>query len=210
MSAAQHQTLLDAARRHLLRADPVLAAHVKRVGPCMLPAPKRFDTFDALVSAVTHQQLHGKAAATILQRVKDRLGDGRRVGAARVATARPASLAACGLSRAKGLALKDLAERQLDGRLPTTAQLRRLSDDEAREALVQVRGVGPWTVDMLLMFNLARLDVLPVGDFGVRAGYAKLYGHAAPVSPQQLVAAAAPWAPYRSVASWYLWRVHDV
>lgn len=210
MPSARHQTTLDAARRHLLRADPILAAHVRRVGPCLLPPPRPFDTFEALVAAVTHQQLNGKAAATILQRVKDRLGDGRRVDPARVAAARAPALAACGLSRAKALAVKDLAQRHRSGRLPTTAALRRMADDEIREVLVQVRGVGPWTVDMLLMFQLGRLDVLPVGDFGVRAGYSKLYGHAAPATPAQLVRAAEPWAPYRSVAAWYLWRVHDV
>lgn len=210
MASTRHQTLLDAARRHLLRADPVLAAHVRRVGPCALPPPQRFDVFQALVSAITHQQLNGKAAATILQRVRDRLGDGARVAPERVARARAPALAACGLSSAKGRAVQELARRQLSGALPSTVQLRRLDDAAIHAALGDLRGVGPWTVDMLLMFQLGRLDVLPVGDFGVRAGYSKLFGHTAPVAPKALAAAAAPWAPYRSVASWYLWRVHDV
>jgi DNA-3-methyladenine glycosylase II len=126
-----------------------------------------------------------------------------------MATARMPALRACGLSTAKSLAVKDLARKALDGTVPKAAALHKLDDEAIVERLTEVRGIGRWTVEMMLMFRLGRLDVLPVDDFGVRKGFTRLAGLPAMVKPRELLAAGEPWRPYRSVAAWYLWRVVD-
>lgn len=200
---------LRTAERALKKADPVLGAHIRRVGPCTLARAARFRPFEALLSSIVHQQLNGKAALTILGRVKDRVGGGRVPTPEAVLQTRLPSLRACGLSRAKALAVRDLAAKTLDGTVPPSRALHRLGDGEIVARLTTIRGIGPWSVEMMLMFHLGRLDVMPVDDFGVRKGHARLYGLAALLAPKALLASSQPWAPYRSVAAWYFWRALD-
>jgi 3-methyladenine DNA glycosylase/8-oxoguanine DNA glycosylase len=167
--------------------------------------------FVALAESIVYQQLTGKAAATIFARVRAlfprahhgptpeqilRVSDERLRGA--------------GLSNAKLLALRDLACRTVSGELPTLAQAQQLGDEAVIERLTHVRGIGRWTVEMLLMFRLGRPDVLPVDDYGVRQGFAIAYRKRKPPSPKALAKYGARWAPYRTVASWYLWRAIDL
>lgn len=201
---------LRAAERALVRADPRFRSIVRRAGPCQLERSARFRPFDALLTSITHQQLTGKAAETILGRVKERLNAGAFPDPEQVLRARMATLRGCGLSEAKALAVKDLAKKTLDGTVPTARALHGLSDAEIIERVTEVRGIGQWTVEMMLMFRLGRLDVMPVDDYGVRKGFTQLAKLGELIAPNALLAASEPWRPYRSVASWYLWRVLDV
>jgi DNA-3-methyladenine glycosylase II len=204
-----YRRALRKAERQLKAADPVLGAVIARVGPSKLAPAPGFDPFNALVSAICHQQLHGKAAQTILGRVLARFGDGQVADVARVRRARLDSLRACGLSTAKALAVKDLALKCLDDTVPPGEALHALPDDEVVERVTQVRGIGRWTVEMMLIFRMGRLDVWPVDDFGVRKGFTQLRRLEASITAKALVPHGEPWRPYRSVASWYLWRVAD-
>jgi len=190
----------------LAAADPRLAAVVAAVGPPTLEI-RPDETLPALVRAVVYQQLSGKAAATIHGRLVALLGGAVDAGA--LAATPDDALRACGLSRAKTAAVRDLAERHLDGRLPSRDALAAMSDDEATAALVAARGVGVWTVQMFLLFNLGRPDVWPVGDLGVQEGWRLAAGLAERPSARDLAAVGAPWAPWRSLAAWYLWREVD-
>jgi DNA-3-methyladenine glycosylase II len=200
---------LRAAEKHLIRVDPRLAAIIKRAGKCELTLVRDFEPFSALLRAICHQQLTGKAAETILGRVKDRIGKGDFPTPKQVKAARISSLRACGLSQAKSLALKDLADKVLDGTVPTAKELHTLDEETIVERLTQVRGIGRWTAEMLLMFSLGRMDVLPVGDFGVRKGFTLLHKKRAMVTEKELMSHGELWRPYRSIAAWYLWRVID-
>ena len=191
---------------HLRRADPVLAALIDRVGPFGLAAKRHRDHFGSLSRAIVYQQLSGKAAETIHGRYLA-LFPGTPTPRA-VLDATPARLRAAGLSGAKAAALLDLASATLDGRLPLPVSAR-LSDEEIVERLVNVRGIGPWTAQMFLMFHLGRPDVLPVGDLGLRTGAKRLYRLRGDPSPARLLRLAEPWRPWRSVATWYLWRSLD-
>ena len=182
---------------------------IRKASKCELTAKREFVPFAALTSSICHQQLNGKAAMTILGRLKDRVGKGDWPTPHQVKAARMTSLRACGLSRAKSLALKDLAAKVLDGTVPSAKELHRLDEATIVERLTQVRGVGRWTAEMLLMFSLGRLDVLPVSDFGVRRGFTVLHRKKVMVTEKQLLAHGEKWRPYRSVAAWYLWRVLD-
>jgi len=194
---------------HLSAADKVLARLIKKVGPCTMEL-KRRQPFQALVTAVTHQQLNGTAAMTILKRVIA-IYPGKRFPAPEDLLATPDErLRAAGLSRAKTAALKDLAAKTLSGVVPDLRAVSKMSDAELVERLTTVRGVGPWTVEMLLMFTLGRPDVLPVADFGVRKGFAVTYGLADLPTPKALLAHGERWRPHRTTASWYLWRALDL
>ncbi len=197
---------LRRAEKELSRRDPVLGRLIKKAGPCRLEKATHFEPFESLMSSIAHQQLTGKAAETILGRLKAKLGDGEWPTAKKLAATRLPSLRSCGFSRAKGLALKDLAAKTLDGTVPTAKQLHDMPEDAIVERLTEVRGIGRWTVEMMLMFRLGRLDVLPVDDFGVRKGYSLLYRKKEMVKPKELLALGEPWRPFRSVASWYMWR----
>jgi DNA-3-methyladenine glycosylase II len=192
------------ATRALRRADPRLAEAIRRVGPCTLGIG-RGSPYEALLSAIAHQQLHGKAAAAILGRLKALFG-GRYPRPAELLGATDEALRACGLSRSKLSAMRDVAARTLDGTVGERAVMRRLDDEAVIARLTQVRGVGRWTAEMLLMFTLNRPDVLPVDDFGVQEGFRRLYGKRQRPRPKALAEHGARWAPYRTVASWYLWR----
>jgi len=191
-------------------ADPKLARLIARVGPCRLQPKNTPSVFAALAESIVYQQLHGKAAATIFARVRALFPRARgALTAAQIMSASEADLRAAGLSNAKYLALRDLAERCQNGSIPSLAQLRKLDDEAIIERLTEVRGVGRWTVEMLLMFRLGRPDVLPVDDYGVRKGFSIAFGTAELPSKAELEARAKRWKPYRTVASWYLWRATD-
>lgn len=196
----------DDAVEHLRRADPVLARIVARVGPCTLVVPSRPEPFRALARAIVFQQLSGKAADTIHGRFAA-LFRGRPT-AERVLAADEAALRAAGLSRGKVAAVRDLAAAATDGRLPRRFPPT-MSDAEVEAALVRVRGIGPWTAQMFLLFHLGRPDVWPVGDLGVRTAVRRAYGMRREPSPARLERVAAPWRPFRSIATWYLWRSLD-
>ncbi len=200
---------LRKAEKHLIATDAGLAKVIARVGPAQLELSSDFDPFHALVRSICHQQLHGKAAETILGRVNTRFGDGQLADLKKIHRARLPTMRACGLSMAKALAIKDLAAKCLDGTVPSVGELHKMADDEIVERVTQVRGIGRWTVEMMLMFRMGRLDVFPVDDFGVRKGFTLLRGLGAPITPKQLMPQGELWKPYRSVASWYLWRVAD-
>ena len=192
----------------LRAADRRLARVIDRAGPMTIRIEPAQSLFAALARSIVYQQLSGKAAATIHGRVLG-LFPRRRITPAALLALRPEQLRAAGLSTAKTAAVRDLAARTLDGTVPTLGQVRRMPDDEIIERLVQVRGVGRWTVEMLLIFRLGRPDVLPVTDLGVRKGFAVALGLDELPDADAMVRRAERWRPWRSVASWYLWRAAD-
>jgi 3-methyladenine DNA glycosylase/8-oxoguanine DNA glycosylase len=199
----------EMACRHLSEADPRLGQLIARAGPfTMRPAPTQ-SLFAALAESIVYQQLSGKAAATILRRVVAIYRPRRFPRPQDILDTPPDRLRAAGLSAAKTLAVRDLAARTLDGTVPSMVRVRRMSDEEIIERLTTVRGVGRWTVEMLLLFRLGRPDVLPIGDLGVRKGFARTFGRRVLSDPLVLSRRAERWRPYRSVASWYLWRALD-
>jgi DNA-3-methyladenine glycosylase II len=200
----------ELACRHLAQADPRLGELMARAGPfTMRPAPAQ-SMFGALVEAIVYQQLSGRAAETILRRVIAIHRPRRFPRPADILETPAERLRAAGLSSAKTAAIKDLAARTLDGTVPSLARVRRMSDEEIVERLTAVRGVGRWTVEMLLLFRLGRPDVLPLGDLGVRKGFARTFSRRALRDPLVLSRRAERWRPFRSVASWYLWRALDL
>lgn len=199
-----------AAEAHLRAADPVLAHLIDTLGPFHLPLDRAPSLFLALARSIVSQQLNGKAASTIFGRVRALFPESEGGPTADdILGASDESLRAAGLSRGKLLALQDLARRTADGELPTLAEIQGLEDETIIERLTRVRGIGRWTVEMILIFRLGRPDVLPVGDYGVRRGFAVAFGTGDPPSPKDVQARGALWAPYRTVAAWYLWRAAD-
>jgi DNA-3-methyladenine glycosylase II len=194
----------------LLRAsDPRMAALIARsrryeIGPAASIRP-----FDTLAESIAYQQLNGKAAAAIWNRVRALYPKRKRLDPAKVLATPDETLRAAGLSRAKIAAIKDLAAKTLDGTVPSSRALRRMSDDEIVARLTTVRGIGRWTVEMILLFDLGRPDVWPVDDYGVRKGFAKTFGRRKLPTPKQLMKIGDKWRPYRSVAAWYFWRALD-
>jgi DNA-3-methyladenine glycosylase II len=195
---------------HLSAADPVLAGLIRAVGPCALALQSECHPFEALAQAIAHQQLNGTAANTILKRFIDGCGRGAFPTPQMVLAASARSLRAAGFSFAKVAALRDLADKTLAAVVPEAAVLLALGDEEIVTRLTQVRGVGRWTVEMMLMFRLGRPDVLPVDDFGVRSGFRAAYGLRKLPRPQVLAAWGERWRPYRSTAAWYLWRALEL
>lgn len=198
----------ETARRRLKNVDPVMASLIKRVGPFKMQTEFELSPFEALLRAIVHQQLSLASAAAIHERVT-KLFNGEIKPRALLKTD-PDTLRAAGLSKAKVLAVHDLAARALDGTVPELIVLQQESNEEIINRLTCVRGIGRWTVEMMLIFRLGRPDVLPVDDLGVRKGFHYAYGTKALPSKAELSAAAEPWAPYRSVASWYLWRANEL
>ena len=191
-------------------ADAVLARLIRQVGPFRMTINQTQDVFLALAESIVYQQLHGKAAATIFKRVCDLFPrSGGHFTARDICRCSDERLRGAGLSLNKMLALRDLAAKTLDGTLPAMSELALLDDEAIIERLTAVRGIGRWTVEMLLMFRLARPDVLPVDDYGVRKGFMLAYNKPAMPSPRELKSYGQRWVPYRSVASWYLWRAAD-
>jgi 3-methyladenine DNA glycosylase/8-oxoguanine DNA glycosylase len=194
---------------HLRRGDPELAALMDRVGPFTLQPRRAKNLFEALLRAIVYQQLHGKAAETIHSRVLTVLlphGGATHEALGRVSDE---ALRAAGLSRNKLLAARDLALKCRDGVVPSLREAAALDDDALIARLTEVRGIGHWTVHMLLLFNLGRPDVMPTGDFAIRAAFKKLYRKRKDPTPEIILRHTRHWRPYRSVASWYLWRSLD-
>ena len=212
----------------LAAADFKLGRLMERAGPLTLKLPAQQSPFEALLRSILYQQLHGKAAAAIHGKLltsfepallAEGMAPGDHPTAQQVLDCPNEQLRGAGLSHNKALAIRDLAARTVDGTVPSLARIRRMSDEAIIEHLTQVRGVGRWTVEMFLMFRLGRPDVLPVGDYGVRKGFALTFQGLKPgtkVTPDLLPAPAVMekrakrWAPWRSVASWYLWRACDL
>jgi len=165
--------------------------------------------FDALAESIAYQQLSGKAAATIFGRVRALFPQRKWLDPEQLLATPDETLRAAGLSRAKTIALKDLAAKTIDGTVPSGPALLRMTDDEIIARLTTVRGIGRWTVEMLLLFDLGRPDVWPVDDYGVRKGFAKTFGRRNLPTPKQLMKFGEQWRPYRSVAAWYFWRALD-
>jgi DNA-3-methyladenine glycosylase II len=199
-----------AVRRALVRADPALASLFKTVGPFRLERRPLHSPFEALAHSIVYQQLHGRAAATIFARVCERVGQGRGFTPEKLLALPDATLREAGLSANKLLAMQDLARKTVDGTVPPLARVRRMSDADLIEHLTQVRGIGQWTVEMLLIFRLGRPDILPVDDYGVRKGFMVSRGLKEMPKPKELLAYGERWRPYRTVVSWYLWRAADL
>lgn len=206
MSVARFAFDPDAAVEHLRTSDAALARVIDTVGPFRMARDKRPSVFVALAEAIVYQQLTGKAAATIFGRLCA-LFPGAEKGptADQILGASDEDLRGVGLSRSKLLSLRDLAQKAVSGAIPTLAEIRRMEDEDIIGGLTQIRGIGRWTAEMLLIFHLGRPDVLPVDDYGVRKGFAIAYDRELP-SPKELAAYGVRWKPYRTVASWYLWR----
>lgn len=200
----------DAAFAHLCKRDRKLGAWMRRLGPIEADPRwrKPFDPVDALARAVLYQQLSGKAAATIVRRVESAIGDVRLHGDT-LARCDDGTLRACGVSGNKLLALRDLGRREAAGEIPDLRRMSSMDQDAIIEALVPIRGVGRWTVEMMLMFRLGRPDVLPVDDLGIRKGAQVIDKLEAMPTPKALAARGECWRPYRSYASFYLWRIAD-
>jgi DNA-3-methyladenine glycosylase II len=199
----------DHAHRHLNASDPRLAALIARSRRYEIKPAVSIRPFDALAESIAYQQLSGKAAATIFGRVRALYPKRKWLDPEKLLATPDEKLRAAGLSRAKTAALKDLAAKTIDGTVPSGRALIRMSDDEIIARLTTVRGIGRWTVEMLLLFDLGRPDVWPVDDYGVRKGFAKIFGKRKLPTPKQLMKLGEKWRPYRSVAAWYFWRALD-
>jgi 3-methyladenine DNA glycosylase/8-oxoguanine DNA glycosylase len=244
LSAFEEELII--ATEHVQKRDKKLGKIIDQVGPCLLKLEEMHSPFASLAEAIIYQQLSGKAAATISQRVKNLfLEDGLREEAAKqkvlaaprnrtkselkkyddlnkdvkpmiAATTFPQPyrflettdelLRSAGLSRAKTAAIKDLALKATEGQVPTLEEMHMLSDEELVERLSAIRGIGKWTVEMLLIFRLGRLNILPATDYGVRKGFAYTYKTGDLPTPSALMEYGEKWQPYRTVAAWYLWR----
>ena len=194
---------------HLTTVDSGLARCVQSVGDFRLLVRRNRSIFEYLTRSIVYQQLTGKAAATIHSRLLDQFPY-RRIRPEQMLSRTETELRAAGLSGSKCRALYDLAEKTLVGMLPGTEQLHEMTDEEIVQHLTLVRGIGRWTAEMLLIFYLGRPDVLPLSDLGVRKGYQRLRGYRTLPDPSKLERAGQRWRPYRTVASWYLWRSLDI
>ena len=195
--------------RYLSRVDPVMRRLIRDVGPFALIPKVRRTPFESLARAIAFQQLHEKAAESILKRFIALFPGRRFPRPAELLTAHADAIRGAGFSGAKVLALRDLAAKTLDGTVPTGREIKTLDDDAIVERLVEVRGIGRWTVEMLLIFQLGRPDVLPVDDFGVRNGFRIAYRRRTMPMPKEVLRYGERWKPYRTTAAWYLWRAAD-
>jgi 3-methyladenine DNA glycosylase/8-oxoguanine DNA glycosylase len=193
----------------LSRVDKKLARVIRRVGCFPTKKRKPQHPYASLLQAIVYQQIAGKAAEAIFGRVKALGTNGEFPTPEEILRASRAKLRRAGLSRQKIAAVRDLAAKTLDGTVPPLAKIRRMSEEEIHERLTQVHGIGEWSVQMFLMSRLGRPDVLPVQDYGIRKGFQLVYGHKDVPKPQVILEHAERWRPYRSIASWYLWRAVD-
>ncbi|MEX0789429.1 MAG: DNA-3-methyladenine glycosylase [Actinomycetota bacterium] len=199
-----------AALKHLAGADPDLGRLIDSVGPFTMQLGTTPSIFAALVRSITYQQLSGKAAAAIYGRLCALFPNPDAEPAAEeLLRLTDEQLRGAGVSRNKILSMRDLAKRQLTGEIPTLSEARMLDDEELVERLLPVRGIGRWTVEMLLMFRLGRPDVLPSTDLGIRNGFARAFGVPLPL-PAEIIERGERWRPYRTVAGWYLWRAAEM
>jgi DNA-3-methyladenine glycosylase II len=195
---------------HLSGVDRNLGGLIRAVGACGLVQQDLCHPYESLAQAIAHQQLHAAAARSILARFVSAFGDGAFPTPAIVLATPEEKLRTVGLSFSKIAALKDLATKTLDGIVPDRDTLVKLADAEIIERLTEVRGIGRWTVEMMLMFQLGRPDILPVDDFGVRAGFQYTYGLRKMPAPKVLALYGERWGPHRSAAAWYLWRAVEL
>ncbi len=198
--------MTSAALKHLSAVDPVMARLIREVGPCRLEHEPWRSPFQSLVQAVAHQQLNGTAAETILTRFKKLFPRRRFPKPEDLVKVTDEQIRACGFSFAKIAAIRDIAAKTLDGTIPSSRQIEQLIDEEIIERLTEARGVGRWTVEMLLIFQLGRKDVLPVDDFGVRTGFRVAYKKRGMPKPKALLKFGKRWRPHASTAAWYLWQ----
>ena len=199
----------SAALKYLSAADPVMARLIREHGPCKLEHEPWRSPFQSLVQAVAHQQLNGTAANMILARFKKLFPKRRFPKPEDLADITDEQIRACGFSFSKIAAIRDIAAKTLDGTIPSSQQIEKLTDEEIIERLTAARGVGRWTVEMLLIFQLGRKDVLPVDDFGVRNGFRIAYKKREMPKPKALLAFGKKWRPHGTTAAWYLWRAAD-
>ncbi len=195
-----------AAIAHLTKDDARLAQLVATARDFHLNIDELESPYEALLEAIAYQSISGKAARTIFARIKALGSDGRPPTPQQILAATPETLREAGLSFAKIAAVRDLAQKTIDGVVPTLEQALTMSDQELVERLISVRGIGAWTVEMFLIFRLGRPDVLPIHDYGVQKGFALLYGKRKIPKPKELAKFGERWRPYRTVASWYMWR----
>jgi DNA-3-methyladenine glycosylase II len=194
---------------HLASTHPRFAALIAQTRTFDVVARPMMRPFDSLAESIVYQQLHGKAAATIFGRVRALYPRKKWLDPKQVLATPDKKLRACGLSTNKTAALKDLAAKAIDGTVPSARALTRMADEEIIERLTTVRGIGRWTVEMMLIFDLGRLDVWPVADYGVQKGFAKTFGRRKLPTKKQFEKIGNKWRPYRSVAAWYFWRALD-
>ena len=195
-----------AALKHLSAVDPVMAQLIREVGLCKLAHEPWRPPFQSLVQAVAHQQLNGTAANTILTRFKKLFPRRRFPKPGDLVKVTDEQIRTCGFSFAKIAAIRDIAAKTLDGTIPSSREIEQLNDEEIIERLTEARGVGRWTVEMLLIFQLGRKDVLPVDDFGVRTGFRVAYKKRGMPKPKALLKFGKRWRPHASTAAWYLWQ----
>ena len=198
-----------AALEHLSNVDPILGALISKVGPCGLKPAKRRSPFQALVQAVAHQQLNGKAAKTILARFISLFPQTRFPSPQEVHNLDLAKLTSVGFSRAKATYVKEIARCALENIVPIRSEIERMPDAEIIQRLTQIKGIGQWSVEMILIFGLGRPDVLPIHDYGIQQGFAKTYKKRKLPKPDQILKYGECWRPHRTTAAWYLWRALD-
>ncbi len=203
-------------RRQLRKAEKHLRANCEHLGPwtlqygrCELVVQWERDLYEALVRAIAHQQLHAKAAQAILGRLLLHFNTDTIPSPTLISRTKPEVLRELGFSMSKVVAIQGIAQAAIDGEIPERSLAEQMSDEELIERLIGLRGVGRWTVEMLLIFTLGRLDVMPVDDFGVKSGLAKLYRLPTLPRKNEFAELTRHWAPYRSVAAWYLWRLAE-
>ncbi|MBK7662542.1 MAG: DNA-3-methyladenine glycosylase 2 family protein [Sterolibacteriaceae bacterium] len=210
MSQRAYPKQLALAQRHLSRADPLMRRLIRAHGACGLEPAWARSPYEALIEAVIYQQLNGNVAGKIFRRFVELFPGAPFPPPAQVLAASDGAMRSAGLSRQKIAYIRDIAAHTGSGVVPLKrAAIARSKDEAIIERITQVKGIGRWTVEMLLIFTLGRLDVLPVDDYGVRKGYTRAAGADEPVKPRELRERGEIWAPYRSVASWYLWRAAE-
>lgn len=197
------------AARHLSATDVPMAELIKSVGRCRLQVNDSLSPFQTLIRSIIYQKISVHSAAAIYQRVQDHFEDPLDISPEALLALPSNRLLEAGLSRAKLTAVTDLATKTLDGLVPTFKETKGLSNEQIIDRITEVKGIGRWTVEMLLIYRLGRADVLPVGDFAIRKGYQLAYRHPELPKPKELSRVGETWAPHRSVASWYLWRATD-
>jgi DNA-3-methyladenine glycosylase II len=200
---------LRIAKAALASKDERLARLIEETVEFQIEMESMDSPYEALMESIAYQSISGKAAATIFARIKALGTNGRAPTPQEMLKLRPQKLRKAGLSGAKVLAMKDLAQKTIDGIVPTLEQAQKMSDEELVERLVSVRGVGAWTVEMFLIFRLGRPDVLPIHDLGVKKGWSVTYGKRRMPKPKELLAFGERWRPYRTLASWYMWRAFE-
>lgn len=206
MLIKQVNPLYQQASHYLTELDTDWAFLIQRVGPCQLEIQTTREPYEALIRAIAHQQLHGRAAEAILNRFLALYPEGSFPLAEEILATENELLRQCGFSARKLETIKRLAEASLAGRVPTLDKAKLMSNEALIKELTLLPGIGPWTVEMMLIFTLERMDVLPAHDFGVREGYKKMKALPQQPTPKALEKIGVPWSPYRSIAAWYLWR----